>query len=119
MTFFYAVLCLSNHEVLEQLDKMLEGNHSSISPSRNSHFMIIVKGGHVLHWTMYNYMSFCDLHLTVHKQTFQLFEQFGKFMVKKDMFLRFNFDLRWKKKSMNLETTINTNQWGYLIGVKL
>lgn len=106
-----------SYAVLEQLDKLLEPNNSSISSSKNSHFMTTVKGGRVLHWTMcdYMYMSYIDLHLTV--PTFQLFEQLGKFMVKQNVFLRFNFDLWWKKKSMNLETTINTNQWGYVLEV--
>ena len=84
MTFSYAVL--------EQLDKLLEPNQSSISSSRISHFMTTVEGGHVLRWTIH---VFYDLHLTV--PTFQLFEQLGKFMVKQNMFLRFNFDLWWKK----------------------
>lgn len=62
-------------------------------------------------------MSFCDLHLTVYQLTFQLLEQLGKFMVKQDMFLRFNFDLWWKrnsKASMNLETTTQINEVIYL-----
>lgn len=62
-------------------------------------------------------MSFCDLHLTVYQLTFQLLEQLGKFMVKQNMFLRFNFDLWWKrnsKASMNLETTTQINEVIYL-----
>lgn len=62
-------------------------------------------------------MSFCDLHLTVYQLTFQLLEQLGKFMVKQNMFLRFNFDLWWKRNSnasMNLETTTQINEVIYL-----
>ena len=69
---------------------------------------------------------FYDLHPTV--RTFQLFEQLGKFMVKQNMFLRFNFDLWWKKKNQWIyrqqltqinEDTCMYSSWSQIIESKL